>query len=186
MSMNYKTLKKLIVRNVEKTSKHTVDFEVDLDALNNDLAELELVCIPYGQKGRRISMGDIPLCSEYFREDKMGWISDEKFLTSLIFVDANKVDDDLEAMIEDLKKDPTEEPDIDMIRIVSYILGNYPCYLALVVSYQNNSPNSSGKNSYVIACRANKVIIKDPEYVYVPHHPATDNVEDQSDNTDGE
>ena len=168
MSMNYKTLKRLIARSAERTSKYTVDFKIDIDNLNNELTELELVCVPYGLDARRISLGDLPLVSEYFREDKMNWISKEKFLTSLIFIDSNKVDEYLLELFEALNTNTEDNPDIDKISIIAEIIGTYPCYFALVVSYQNNSPNSVGRNSYYIACRANKVIIKDPEYVYTP------------------
>ena len=182
MSMNYKTLKRLIVRSAERTNKRTVDFEIDLDNLNNDLAELDLIALSYGLEARRISLNDVPLIAEYYKEDKMGWISKEKFITSLVFIDSNKVDENLAEMIEELKTKDADDPDLDKIAIMSEILGTYPCYLALVVSYQNNSPNSVGKNSYYIACRANKVIIKDPHYVYTPiDHNSSEEVTEPED-----
>ena len=177
MSMNYKVLKRLIARSAERTGKRNVDFKINIDQLNDELAELELVCIPFGLNARRIAPTDVPLISEYYREDKMSWISEEKFMTSLIFVDSNKVDENLIKSIEELKKKPEDDPDIDTVQIIGEILGSYPCYLSLIVSYQNNSPNSAGRNSYFIACRANKVIIKDPDYVYVPHHHVDDNTD---------
>ena len=183
MSMNYKTLKRLIVRSAERTGKRNVDFKIDIDNLNNELAEIELVCLPYGEDARRVSPTDIPLITEYYREDKMSWISDEKYITSLIFIDSNKIDDNLLELIEQLKIKHEDDPDIDHTAILGEIIGSYPCYLALVVSYQNNSPNSVGKNSYFIACRANKVIIKDPDYVYTPTHPIPDPKDTPSSNT---
>ena len=186
MSMNYKTLKRLISRSAERTGKRNVDFKIDIDNLNNELTELELVCLPYGADARRIDIKDIPLVSEYFRDDKMTWVSGEKYITSLVFIDSNKIDDNLLELIELLKTKPEDDPDIDHVAILSEIIGAYPCYFALVMSYQNNSPNSVGKNSYFIACRANKVIIKDPDYVYTPAHPIPDpkNVPDSVPTTD--
>lgn len=182
MSMNYKILKRLIARSAERTGKRNVDFKIDINSLNNELAELELTCLPYGLTARRISVNDIPMLGEYYREDKMNWLSDEKYITSLIFVDTNKIDDNLTNLIEQLQVKYEDDPDIDHVAILAEILGSYPCYLSVVVSYQNNSPNSVGKNSYYIACRANKVIIKDPEYVYTPTHPIPDpQIHDHSD-----
>ena len=132
--------------------------------------------------GNIIKAVDVPLIAEYYKEDKMGWISKEKFITSLVFIDSNKVDENLAEMIEELKTKDADDPDLDKIAIMSEILGTYPCYLALVVSYQNNSPNSVGKNSYYIACRANKVIIKDPHYVYTPiDHNSSEEVTEPED-----
>ena len=172
--MNYKTLKRYIVRSAEKVGKRGVDFKINIERLNRDVAELQLTCIPYGEHARQISPNDLPMLVEYYREDKLEWLSREKYITSLIFVDSTKMDEHLNHLIHRLMHRPEDDPDMDPVRILGEILGSYPCYLAVVVSYQNNSPNSVGRNSYFIACRANKVIIKDPAYVYVPHHPATD------------
>lgn len=169
--MDYKELKTAIYKSAEKAGgKKDTDFVINLDVLTEQVAKegLNLLPIPVGLHAHRIHMDDVPLFAEYYRPDRLEWLNDNRFVTSLAFVDKDKVDDELLEMIEMLKQPREDHPDVDYVNMYGAIIANYPCYFALVASYKNNSPEYFGKNSYFIGVRANKVVIKDPNYVYNP------------------
>ena len=169
MNVDYKIIKRCIVDNATKTSKVTNSFEIKLEELNVSLQSYAIQALPVGLTGKRVEPSDIYSISEYFVADKLAWFDKGKFVTTLIFTDAGQyMDVELERLIEKLYTKETEDPDLDKSHIVATILAKFPCYMAMVVSYQSNDPTKMNKNSYFINCRANKVIIRDPNYQYNP------------------
>ena len=108
---------------------------------------------------------DIPLLSEYFKEDKLTWFDDRKSFLNIIFIREEDIDDKLENLLADcvLSRERETQPPkipcnvkpkekekdyhcltcphnkdrlkIDMVKTLAVIVGNYPCYIALVAKY---------------------------------------------------
>ena len=169
MKLDYKIIKGCIIRSSTRTSKATNAFEVDLKSLNEELSQYNVQALPVGTTAHRVGTEDIYAISEYFVADKLSWFSKNKFITTLIFTDAGEeMDDGLKELVEKLYASEVDDPELDKTNIVANILAKYPCYMAMVVSYQSNDPTKINRNSYFINCRANKVIIRDPNYQYNP------------------
>lgn len=162
-SLNYKVLKSAIVRSVNKTDKDSTAFTIDIDKLTEEVKEYNLKPLPFGLISHKIDPSDIPAISEYYSTDRLAWFEDGLNITYLIFVDLNKEDQNLKSLIDNI-----DEEDANLVNITAQIASYYPCYFAFISSYKSNNPKYIGKNSYNITCRANKVIIKDPDYVYKP------------------
>ena len=163
-SLNYKVLKSAIVRSANKTDKDSTAFTIDIDKLTDEVKEYNLKPLSVGLVSHKIDPSDIPAISEYYSTDRLAWFEDGLNIDYLIFVDLDKEDENLRSLIDEI-----EDPDtVNKVAIAAKIASYYPCYFALVSSYKSNNPKYIGKNSYNITCRANKVIIKDPNYVYKP------------------
>ena len=162
-SLNYKVLKSAIVRSANKTDKDSTAFTIDIDKLTDEVKEYNLKPLSVGLVSHKIDPSDIPAISEYYSTDRLAWFEDGLNITYLIFVDLDKEDENLRSLIDDIDK-----KDSDTANVVAKIASYYPCYFAFISSYKSNNPKYIGKNSYNITCRANKVIIKDPNYVYKP------------------
>ena len=162
-SLNYKVLKSAIVRSANKTDKDSTAFTIDIDKLTDEVKEYNLKPLSVGLVSHKIDPSDIPAISEYYSTDRLAWFGDGINITYLIFVDLDKEDENLRSLI-----DASDEADLDLVNITAKIASYYPCYFAFISSYKSNNPKYIGKNSYNITCRANKVIIKDPNYVYKP------------------
>jgi hypothetical protein len=111
-------------------------------------------------------MEELYSVAEYFIGENLQWFDDSKFLTTLICIDKEDLNEEVLADIELLKVKREEHPDIDYVKILANILATYHCYFIMVVSYISSDPGKYGKGTYFINCRANKVVIKDPNYVY--------------------
>lgn len=168
--MNYKDLKTAIYKSVEKVSKReeNTDFRINFEALKENVKDLGLTPVYFGIEARRITINDIPLFAEYFKSNKMDWLNKGRYITSLAFIETEKIDEEAQTILNNLADTTKEDPDLDKVNDFSYLIGNYPCYFALATSYMNNSPEYYGSNSYFVACRSNKVVFKDPNYVYNP------------------
>lgn len=167
MSVDYGTIKRNIVKSAVQNSKGVLSFFIKYSKLNNDISDLDLVLIPNGLQSRQIESFDIPLISEYFKNEKLNWFNRSRQFTVLTFVPKNAVDDRLKDMIEKLKSsDTVKDPDFDPVDIMADIEADYPCYNATVVGYQTNNPDYIGKNNYSIVIRANIRVITSPEYSY--------------------
>lgn len=164
--VDYKAIKSLIVKSCTKPDKYNNMFVVDIEKLNGLLSDLNLVALPTGSKGRRVSPEEMYAVAEYFHGDNLDWFEDSKFITTITCVDSTDITEDIQALIDKLYVNEEDDPDIDKVDIVSTIISKLHCYFVMIVSYNSNEPGRSGKNTYFINCRANKVVVRDPEYVY--------------------
>ena len=166
-NVDYQKLKPVIINSCEKCgSKYINDFKINLEKINQNLANLNLMCLPVGLDAHRVEPEDVFYISEYFVGENLKWFTDSKFITTIICVDLDDVNEELEKMIEDLNAADQDNPDLDKTHILADIVSKYHCYFAMIVSYASNDPGRAGKNTYYINCRANKVVVRDPNYVY--------------------
>jgi hypothetical protein len=164
--VDYKAIKPVIVKSCTKSDKHNNSFSIDIEKLNGMLKDMNLVALPCGAKGRRVAPEDMYAIAEYFFGDNLDWFEDSKYFTTIICIDKADIDENVQALIDDLYIKHDEDPDIDKVDIISTIISKLHCYFVMVVSYNSGDPGRGGKNTYFINCRANKVVLKDPEYVY--------------------
>lgn len=166
--MKYKDLKNAIIGSLMKVGERGTDFKVNLDTLRENLESLNLIPIPVCLDAHRVGPSDIPLFDEYYFQNKMEWLNSSRFMTTIAMIVADNVDEEATAILEVLNTPPAEHPNEDYLKLYSKLIANYQCYFALIVSYKNSAPDHYGENSYYITCRTNKVIFKDPNYVYNP------------------
>lgn len=164
--VDYKVLKSVIVKSCTKVGKHTNDFKIDIEKLNAALAEQNLVALPIGLEADKVKPEDMYAVAEYFNGDNLRWFEDSKFITTIICVDASDITEDVQEDIDELYVSKEENPDVDHVEIIANIISTLHCYYIMVVAYNSNDPGRTGKNTYYISCRANKVVLKDPNYTY--------------------
>lgn len=163
--IDYKEMKDRIVTACEKTDSHTNAFSIDIEKLNNAIQDMNLTALPIGLKGRRVSPDVMYSIAEYFYGENLDWFEDSKFFTTITCIDNNDITDEVQALIDKLYVKKEDDPDIDYVDIVSTLTSKYHCYFVMTISYTSTDPGKK-KNNYFINCRANKVVVKDPEYVY--------------------
>lgn len=169
--VNYKEIKPLVLSAISGTNKNTATFEINLEKLNRSLDSVHLEALPLNLDdpdiipSERVESRDIPYVSEYFFGDKLEWFTDSKHFATIVCIDKTDIDDQARDMINRLNHKKVDTPDTDYTKIASNLIANYHCYFIMVVSYKSNDPGAK-KNSYYINCRANKVVLKDPNYVY--------------------
>ena len=167
-SVDYKVLKSNIIKACSPKTKNGYSFEVNYDKLKSLVEGLELTPVNVGMECKRVHPEAIPFLSEYFEKSKLSWFNDEKYYTVLTFVKSDAIDERCQMLLDRLQMPQEDDPDNDKVHDMSTLVADYPCYFATVVSYRNDSPNRCGKPSYVIVCRANKIVIKSSDYQYNP------------------
>lgn len=163
-NVSYRLLKANIRKACKVTNKITKEFEVDNAKLTSLLDDVNLIPLPVGLKSKRVKEDIIPYLSEYYEKSYLTWFSDKKQYTILTFVDKTMLDD---AGLELVNSLINNKENIDRVHTMAKIIAEYHCYFATVISYayadrETNIPSIS----YNIACRANKVVIKDSDYQY--------------------
>lgn len=165
--VDYKILKSDIMkslRNIEGTK-----FEVDYKKLCDLVEDIGLIPLFSGIKSEKISTNKIPYMSEYINGSRLSWITEGKESTIIVFAVTEGLDERGNGLIADLLKKQVDDPGLDKVNKMADFVANYPCYFAQIISYINNDPPSKFKKaSYAIDCRANKVVMKSPEYQYNP------------------
>lgn len=149
--INYKDLKKAIAKSCVSSGDGL--FTIDLGKLTKFTSELGLVPVtPFvlGAKAATISTSDIPNISNYLEGERLEWIDGAKSVMNIIFVRK----DYEEALNYELDSN-------DIVKAVSTIVANYPCYFALIVGYNSNDPDRCKKLNYLIGCRANKITLRE-------------------------
>ena len=139
-----------------------IDFTFNIDLLTNLVKDSELLVVYNNIKSKRIGPEDIVYLSEFFKREKLSWLDHFKFYSSLVFVRTDvpgALDDEFWQLMDDMKADQLENPDIDKAETLGKILRKYPCYVASVVSYKNADIKKCGTISYEIVCKANQVTI---------------------------
>jgi len=166
INFDYKVLKQLI-RKACKAEKG-IDFKVDYDKLVSVVSDLGLEPVCTDMHANKVKPELIPYLSEYFAKSRLSWFNENKYLTVVTFVDVEAIDDTCRDLLDKMKTSQIDDPDIDKVNSYATIVANYPCYFATIVSYQSNDPRRSNRPWYEIICRANKVVIRNPEYQYNP------------------
>ena len=164
--VNYKTLKINILKSCRSLKQTSAEFEVDYDKLCDLVEDIGLVPVYIGLESKRLTPEIVPFLGEYLDKSRLNWLTENKFATVIVFVNAENIDARAKELLDDIYADQMSDPDNDKVAKLGELIANYPCYFCTIISYQNNSLRSSYRVSYEITCRANKVIIKDPNYVY--------------------
>ena len=178
-NIDYRVLKSYIIKScrAKKDTKNPIDFNIDIENLTSLCSNINLVPIKneYSEEGhdkfksaRRVNIDDITFLGEYFEKSRLSWWNEDRFFTTVTFVNVSNIDERGQELIELIHKKQVDDPDNDKVENMSELFANYPCYNAVVASYRNDDPKRSGKPSYVIAIRANKVVIKSSDYQYNP------------------
>ena len=165
--IKYKDLKSNIIKACTQMSKDSMQFSIDLAKLTDLVEDMSLIPLNTGISSTQVTEDKIPFLCEYFSGAQLSWISKEKFLATLIFIDSTSINTKAMDLINRLNSQELDS-DIDRTNIIATLVAEYPCYFSNIVSYQNNNPKYAGKPSYEIVCRANKVVIKDTAYGYNP------------------
>lgn len=163
-NVNYRVLKSNIIKACVPAKHNPVDFKVDYKKLCDLVRDINLEPIFVGMDPSRLKPEIVPFLSEYFDKSHMIWLSDDKYVTTIAFIDAEYIDDEVHELLEKLKMEQVDDPEDDKVKDYATLIANYPCYFATIVSYRNNDPNN--RPSYEIACRANKVVINMSNYQY--------------------
>ena len=171
-NINYKTLKSYIIRACSRTSFDGVDFKVNIDKLKSSVANLSLIPVNINLISKNVDPEDIPFLSEYFEKKKLSWFERGNNITTLVFVDKSELTDEkkerLDVLLANMDIKQVDSPSTDKTSAMSEIVADYPCYFATIASYISNDPGRSGLISYIIVCRANKIVVKSSAYDYNP------------------
>lgn len=165
-NVDYKDLKFKISKACAKSSKGSIKFNVSLERLNDMIKDMGLTMINNGTISDLLEAKDIPLISEYFKYQDLSWFRESREYTSLVFVKNESIDETLQSYLDQLNEPISDQGTIDRMNIVANIIAQYPCYIAVVVSYQSNEPGKENRPSYEIKIRANAITIKNENYVY--------------------
>ena len=168
-NVDYDILKDNIIKSCNAIKAGSINFEVDYDKLLSQVNDYGLTPAKNGLIAHRVSVENIPYLSEYFEKTHLSWITEERYTTVLTFFLTDDFDEKGLEILEALNSEQVDDPDNDKVADMSYLIANYPCYFATVISYRNDDPKRHGRPSYVIKCRANKIIIKSEAYKYNPH-----------------
>lgn len=168
-NVNYRVLKSNIVKSCKQTNPNTMNFKVNFDKLTSLVSDIGLTPItPVGAEAKRAIPENIPFISEYLVKNRLAWLTDAKHFTIITFIDSESIDEKAQGLLDLIAQDQIEDPENDKVNNIATLVAEYPCYFALIVSYENNDPSRIGRPSYEIICRANKVVIRDPNYQYNP------------------
>lgn len=174
--VNYVELSNCI-RNAAIQGK-SIDFTFDFAKLDESIADFSLVTVPNDIKSKRIGPEDIVFLGEFFKNAKLTWLDRFKFFSSLVFVRTDvpgALDDEFYELMDEMRADQIENPDIDKAEVLAKILSKYPCYVAVVVSYKNADIKKFGTISYEVTCKANLVTINIDNAKY--NAPSNNNTE---------
>ena len=139
-----------------------IDFTFDFETLQSGVEPMSLIVVPNDIKSKRIGPEDIVYLGEFFKKTKLSWLDHFKFYSSLVFVRTDvpgALDDEFWQLMDDMRANQIDNPDIDKAETLAKIVAKYPCYTASVVSYKNADIKHNGTISFEIICKANLVTI---------------------------
>lgn len=159
---DYRALKSAIIRNCEDPNvPFMLDFKVHYPILDVEVEkEFGLIPIPIMKRSEKITDKDVFVLSEYLKGQNLTWLDVNKQYMIVSFISKEDMDDKCKKLLHELGKHPHDNPDYDRIKATSYILANYPCFNAAIISYISADPNRYGKLTYEVKIRSNTVAIK--------------------------
>lgn len=164
--VSYQSIKSAIIKSCRQLHKNDIEFIVDYDRLSRNVDDIGLTVVNTGFKCKPIRQDDIIPISEFFKKQKLAWITEKKYFTQLVFVRSDAIDEELSTLLSQMHQTQVNDPDLDKVNTLAKIIANYPCYFATVVSYESNDPMREGKPTYTIGCRANTITIENEKYKY--------------------
>lgn len=137
------------------------DFNVNFPILEETLWDAELGLTPVWNvdKSTIVKPINIPELSAFFQGDSIVWMTQSKQYVPLLFIKNDAIDERATQLLADMKTHLVDDPSIDKVNTMAELVGKYPCYTAIVVSYESLDPKSFGKINCEIMCKANTVTI---------------------------
>lgn len=165
-AVDYNKLKTVIRKSLMYGKRN--DFNVNFAKLEENLAEAELALTPVYNvdKSTIIKPINIPEMSAFFQGESILWMTQSKQYVPLLFIKTDAIDETAALLLEDMKKHLVDDPSIDKVYTMAQLIGKYPCYTAIVVSYESLDPKSFGKINCEIMCKANTVTINQDKRDY--------------------
>ena len=170
-SVDYKVFKRAIERSAHKAASvnRELAFTVDLAKTDTYIGDTGCISIKVNKDSNPVLARHIPFLSEYFIKQKLAWFDEAKEFTTIIFVQNDSNDAELQQLLELIERESqTSTDEYDLVKLLAEVVAKYPCYFAVVVSYISNDPQYANRLSYSIVCRANKVTIESERYEYNP------------------
>ena len=165
MNLDYKVLKSNILKCC-RSERESTKFIVNYDKLSHMTKSIGLTMVNVGTKSKEVDPSDVIYLSEYFKGQRLSWISEYKQFTTLVFIQSEYINDKAEKLLDIINSSIIDNPDIDKIKAMSTLIAEFPVYFATVISYMSNDPQRYGKASYEIKCRANLISIQKEDYKY--------------------
>lgn len=136
------------------------DFNVIFPELAEKVANMDLTPVYNVPMSMIVKPTDVPFLSAFFQGESIVWMTQSKQYLPILFIKSSAIDDEAQQLLEDMRTHLTENPSIDKVNTMAKIIGKYPCYTAVVVSYESLDPKNFGKINCEIMCKANTVTIK--------------------------
>lgn len=167
-NVDYKVLKSNIIRSCCPVREDSIEFKINYEKLEHLVDDINLFPLNVGMHPKKVKPELVPYLSEYFEKTNLSWFTEGKYSTVITFIDTESIDERAEEIIRRLHSKQVDVPEDDKVNDLATLVAFYPCYFATIVSYRNDDPKRSGRPSYEIVCRANKVVIKSSDYQYNP------------------
>ena len=179
--MDYNVLRTVLANCVEGKRNNKI-FKLNTYKLRNNVREFGLIPVIFKNEyiSKRVTPDDVPLLTEYFKEEKVLWFDDDKTFLTVIFIREEDMDERLQDLLEDCEEfrkrelqipktpcnvKPIEQKgclrcktcdrkNIDIVNTLASITGQYPCYTALIAKWVK--PDSISLN---IRFRVNTLLI---------------------------
>lgn len=146
--LDYKELKRAIVKSCAKSTSSDTSFSIDYEKLKELVKDIGLIPVQMKVNSDFIIPSNVLLISEYMKFEKLEWISEEKSLLPLLFVESDCIDTEIN----------TED-----VKTITKLIATKPCYKALVIGYLSSDPDRFNKLNYAIECRANPIVLRREE-----------------------
>ena len=144
------------------------DFNVNFHTLEHNLAEAEIELTPVYNVDKSIIVKpiNVPELSAFFQGDSIMWMTQSKQYVPILCIKTDAIDETAAQLLEDMKTPLVDNPSIDKVYTMAQIIGKYPCYTAVVVSYESLDPKNFGKINCEIMCKANTITINQDKVKY--------------------
>ena len=91
--VSYQSIKSAIIKSCRQLHKNDIEFIVDYDRLSRNVDDIGLTVVNTGFKCKPIRQDDIIPISEFFKKQKLAWITEKKYFTQLVFVRSDAIDE---------------------------------------------------------------------------------------------
>lgn len=180
--MDYNVLRKIVAGCVRNVKGDESQFRINVNELTKRVQELGLIPVLYknNYESKTVTVEDVVLLSEYFKEDKLNWFDGHRTYEIISFIREEDVDEDLQNLLQDLAtirlNDTNEYTPCNIKPIASQakdeccrackqrvldakstlisIISSYPCYTTVIAKWVKEDSVSLN-----IRFRANSLLI---------------------------
>ena len=181
--MDYNVLRKIVAGCVRNVKGDESQFRINLNELTKRVKELGLIPVLYKNDyiSKSVTVDDIIVLAEFFKEDKLQWFDGDRSFEFLTFIREEDIDDNLQNLLQDLSHarlneiDENSEPCrikpigeqakdsccrackqrvVDAKSTFISIISAYPCYTTVIAKWVKKDSISLN-----IRFRANSLLI---------------------------